>query len=473
MTGSAADVDADAVVVGGGISGLVAAYRLVRAGREVTLVEPDALGGKIRTSVFAGRPVDEGADAFLLRVPWALDLCRELQIEAELRSPDLRTAYVWADGALRPLPGGHVLGVPTDLDALAAAGVVSAAGAARAAEDLTRPAAPDDPFVTGADVAIGPYLRRRLGDEVVDRLIDPLVGGINAGDTAQLSLAAVVPQLDAAARSGDASVIRSCRAQRQAATVPPDAPVFATPYGGMARLVDGLVMAMPALDVRLGHRVVELDGGTATAPATVTLDDGSRLTAGTVVVAIPTFAAGPLVRPLARTAAELLDGIDHASVALITLAVATSDIDRALDASGFLVPRDAGLTVTACSWATSKWAHLRARGDDVVLLRASIGRAGSAHALDADDAELVATAVEDLGVTMALKGEPRAARVSRWPRSFPQYAPGHLTRVATIEREIAARAPRVVLTGAGYRGLGVPACIRQATEAATRVLATP
>ena len=253
--------DVDVVVIGGGISGLVAAYRLVRAGRDVTLIEPDTLGGKIRTSLFAGRPLDEGADAFLLRVPWALDLCRDLQIDGELTTPAVRTAYVWADDALRPLPDAHVLGVPTDLDALSRSGLVSAEGVARAAQDLDRPADPSDPGVTGLDVALGPYLRRRLGDEVVDRLIDPLIGGINAGDTSRLSLAAVAPQLDAAARNADPSVIRACRAQRAAAEVPPSAPVFAAPLGGMARLVEELVAAMPGLDVRIGRRAVEFDPG--------------------------------------------------------------------------------------------------------------------------------------------------------------------------------------------------------------------
>jgi oxygen-dependent protoporphyrinogen oxidase len=348
--------------------------------------------------------------------------------------------------------------------------LVSRAGIARASEDLDRPADPDDPAVAGHDVAIGPYLRRRLGDEVVDRLIDPLVGGINAGDTDRLSLAAVVPQLDAAARSGDPSLIRSCRAQREAATLPPDAPVFATPYGGMARLVDGLLMAMPALDVRLGNRVEALDPGTTGRPAVVTLDDGTTLSARSVMIATPTFAAAGLVRTWAPAAAELLDGIDHASVALVGLAVASSDIDRSLDASGFLVPRGEGLTITACSWATSKWAHLRDAGNEVALLRASIGRAGSESDLEADDADLVRTVVADLGRTMDLKGDPVQARVNRWPRSFPQYAPGHLDRVDVIDRHLAERAPRVVLTGAGYRGLGVPACIRQATQAAARVL---
>ncbi|HEX2576507.1 MAG TPA: FAD-dependent oxidoreductase, partial [Aquihabitans sp.] len=248
-----------AVVLGGGIAGLTAALRLSQAGSAVTIVEPDRLGGKLQTSVVAGRAVDESADAFLLRVPWALALCHDLDLDGELISPAARAAQVYVDGALRPLPAGHVLGVPTDLDALRASGLVSDDALRRVAAEPDLPADPADPGTSGRDVAIGPYLRRRLGDEVVDHLIDPLVGGINAGDTSQLSLAAVVPQLDAAARSGDPSIVRSCRAQRERAAGAPDAPIFATPLGGMARLVDALVALLPGADLRLGRRAVGIE----------------------------------------------------------------------------------------------------------------------------------------------------------------------------------------------------------------------
>jgi oxygen-dependent protoporphyrinogen oxidase len=465
-------VSAHVVVVGGGITGLAAAHRLLATGREVTLVEPDTLGGKLRTSVFAGRAFDEGADAFLLRVPWALALCDELQMAGELTSPAARSAYVWSRGELRPLPAHQVLGVPTDLDSLAASGVVSPEGIARARLDLEAAADERHPAVTGTDVALGPYLRSRLGDEVFERLVDPLVGGINAGDSDRLSLAAVVPQLDAAARSGDPSLIRSCAEQRRRAGTDPAAPVFAAPFGGMARLVDGLLMALPALELRAGRRVTAVEplapGRSGTAGGSgwrVALDDGSSLDADAVVVTTPAFAAADLVRPLDTVAADLLAGIGYASVALVAMACPEAAVGRSLDGSGFLVPRVEGLTLTACSWATSKWAHLRAPGDDTVLLRASVGRAGDRRALDLDDDDLVAEIIDDLARTMDLRGAPTAVRVNRWERSFPQYAPGHLERVAEVERRLAAAAPGVVLAGAAYRGLGVPACIHQAEEA--------
>jgi oxygen-dependent protoporphyrinogen oxidase len=470
------------VVVGGGITGLTAAYRLSQAGVDVALVEPGPLGGKLQTSLVAGRAVDEGADAFLLRVPWALALCRDLDLDGELISPAERTAHVFVDGARRYLPAGHVLGVPTDLDALRASGLVSEAGVQRAAEDLERPVDPADPFPSGDDVAIGAYLRRRLGDEVVDHVIDPLVGGINAGDTASLSLAAVVPQLDAAARSGDPSLIRSCAAQRAralgdavgvAGSSPtagpgPEPPVFATPIGGMARIVDALTALMPGVDVRQGRAAVEVEAGPGR--VRVVLDDGTTLDADAAVLAVPSHIACGLVRPLSADASHLLCGIDHASVTMLTLAFDRGALAGELDASGCLVPKDQGTLLSAISYATSKWAQLRDPERDDAILRVSTGRMGDDRHLDLDDADLTAAILGDLDRVLGVRADPTEVRVTRWPRSFPQYAPGHQARADAIDAALADLP--VVVTGAAHRGLGVPACIRQGEEAAARLGAT-
>src|SRR5436190_21060904 len=221
------------VVVGGGITGLVAAREAAIAGADVTIVEPGRLGGKVQSSPFDGGILDEAADAFLARVPEGVDLCRELGLEGDLVSPTARRAHVWSRGALRLLPEGQVLGVPTDLDELRASEILSTDGLARL-EQAPLLVAPSD------DRTIGSLMREQLGDEAADRLVDPLVGGINAGDTDRLSLAATVPQLDAAARSGAATLIEACRAQR-AAVADPTAPVFFAPRAGMGALVDALV----------------------------------------------------------------------------------------------------------------------------------------------------------------------------------------------------------------------------------------
>lgn len=480
------------MVVGGGIAGLTAAFRLSQTGIGVTVVEPDRLGGRLQTSIVAGRPVDEAADAFLLRVPWALALCHDLEIDGELISPAARSAQVFVDGARRPLPEGQVLGVPTDLDALARSGIVSAAALERVAADLDRPADPADPGPSGADVAIGPYLRRRLGDEVVDHLVDPLVGGINAGDTAALSLAAVVPQLDAAARTGDPSLIRSCRAQRERGVAgvagSTEAPIFATPIGGMARIVDALLGFMPGIDLRVGRRVtaIELPGGRAAAKAAgsgagprpgpggpavrLALDDGTVLDTDAVVVACPAHVAGPLLAAAAPEASATLRAIDHASVSMVTLAFARGAVEPEPAMSGCLVPRNQGALMTAVSYATSKWAQLRDTKRDDVLLRVSAGRYGDDRHLDLDDAELTERVLTDLDRVVGVRSAPSEVRVGRWPRSFPQYAPGHLDRIDALEAGLTDLP--LVLAGAALRGVGVPACIRTGEVAAARLGAT-
>jgi oxygen-dependent protoporphyrinogen oxidase len=354
-----------------------------------------------------------------------------------------------------------VLGVPTDLDELAESGLVSSDGLARARHDLTEPlVAPD------GDPSIGSVIRGRLGDEVADRLVDPLVGGINAGATDELSLAATVPQIDAAVRSGAASLIEACRAQRAAAP-DPEAPVFFAPRGGMGALVDALLADLQSHGVELvGQPARAID---AVGTGWRVIDDrGGTIDAAGVVLATAAGSAAALVRPHAPTAADLLAEIPYASVGLVALAVEPSSIDRPLDGSGFLVPRIEGRMVTACSWVTAKWPHLH--GDGTVWLRASVGRDGDDRGLALSDDALAAVVLADLADTMDLRGPALEVRVTRWPSSFPQYRPGHLDRVDAIEADLASRSPGLVVTGAALRGLGIPACIRQGTTAARRAL---
>jgi len=452
----------DVVVIGGGITGLTAARDLLIAGATVTLVEPEHPGGKLRSTPFAGGALDEAADAFLARVPECIELCKELRIDGDLVSPAARRAYVWSHGELRLLPENQVLGVPTDLDELAASGIISAAGLERARHDLSTPLdAPVD------DVAIGALMRSRLGDEVTDYLIDPLVGGINAGDTDQLSLAATVPQLDAAARSGASSLIEACRIQR-AAVGDPTAPVFFAPRAGMGSLADAVLADAVSRGLELvTARAVGLEREGR--HWRVALEGGRALRADGVVAATPAGVAAGLLRAHAARAATLLAAIPYASVAMLSIAVDAASIERELDGSGYLVPRREGRTITACSWATSKWPHL---GDGSrVWLRASVGRDGDDRALSLSDEALIAAVLGDLADTMALHGEPAEVRVTRWPGSFPQYRPGHLDRVSAIDADLAATTPTVVVAGAALRGLGVPACIRQGRAVAGRVLA--
>jgi oxygen-dependent protoporphyrinogen oxidase len=450
------------IVVGGGITGLAAAYEAATDGARVTVLEAAPHpGGKVRTSPFAGLPIDEGADAFLARVPDGVALCRELGIEGDLVSPAARRAYVYSRGELRLLPREQLLGVPSDLDAVAASGIVSAEAIEIARQDLTAPGTPPE-----RDETVGAFIRRRLGNEILERLVDPLVGSINAGNTDELSLAATVPQLDLAARGEERSLIRTCRALRDAADL--DAPVFFAPREGMVDLVRHLLDALSRLgtDVRTDTDVIALtEGGRG-----VKTEAGEELSADGIIVTTPPPVAADQVVGVSPRVSALLGEIPMASVTLVTLAVERGDVDHELDASGFLVARPEQLLLTACSWTSSKWAHLHGDGSTVVL-RASVGRHGDARAETMDDDTLVPAVLDDLRTTMGLHGEPLETRISRWPASFPQYRSGHLGWLVAIEDELATRAPTVIVTGAGFRGLGVPACIRQGRQAARSLLA--
>ncbi len=480
------------VVVGGGVTGLSAAYELVHGSGgdtapgladdeiEVVVLEADErFGGKIRTSTFAGHPVDEAADAFLARVPDAVDLCRQLGLADELVTPATRQAHLYSLGQLRPFPEGLVLGVPTDLDALARSGAVSADAVARAGQDLTM--GPDQgPTGAGQDESVGALVRRRVGDEVFERLVAPLLSGVHAGDADELSVAAGAPAFAAALRGHD-SLIAGLAAQRQAAADASgaDAPIFYGLASGSERLVDALVDALrvAGADLVTGARVSQIrpDGGRrAPGGGRVSIEvhvagQGPPIDADAVILTTPLGVTAPLVAPFQPDVAAQMAEVAYASVALVALAVPAAGIDRPLDGSGFLVAQPEGLLITACSWASSKWAQLA--DPDTALLRASVGRTDDTRWSAMDDDELVEAVVADLATTMDLVGPPSAARVTRWPRALPQFRVGHLERVRAWQDRLAADQPGVWVAGAGLSGLGIPACIGQGRAAARAVRA--
>jgi oxygen-dependent protoporphyrinogen oxidase len=405
--------------------------------------------------------LDEGADAFLRRVPEGIELATELGLADRLVSPTATSALVWSGGQLRPLPGGLVLGVPTDADAVAPSGILSAA-----ALDAVR-AEPDragDPLV--GDESVGSLIRRRFGDEVLEQLVEPLVGGINAGEADRQSVDAVVPQIAAAAHRS-ASLSRGFAELAAAAGPPVSGPVFAAPRDGMGSLVMELAASLAARGVQLVTDAV-VEAIEPSGPGWTVMASGRPpVDADAVIVTSPAAVAASLVTPLAPVAAELLAGIDHASVALVALAVPHERIGRPLDASGYLVPRTAGLTITAASWSSTKWAHLA--GDDAII-RASCGHRGDPAPVDLDDDALAAAVLADLSTTMELNAAPTEVRITRYRAGFPQYDVGHLDRVARIEADITDHAPGLVVTGSAFRGLGVPACIRQGRAAARSLI---
>ncbi|MHB8681019.1 MAG: protoporphyrinogen oxidase [Acidimicrobiales bacterium] len=374
-------------VVGAGISGLAAAWELVRSapGTEVVVYEAsDRLGGKIVATDVGGRRVDLGPDAFVARRPEAIELCRELGLHGELVAPGVSGAFVWSNGALRRLPEGLALGVPTRLGPLAASGIVSGAALARAAVDGVVPARP----VTQRDASVGDIVRRHLGREVTELLADPLVGGIHAGPVDLMSAAAVFPPLlAAAARRGGLM-----RRLRGAGTPAADGPVFLTPGAGMSRLVEQLAVALAGAGVvvRTGTPVTSL---TRTDRWVLTVA-GEPVPFDAVVVAVPASAAAQLLAGVDAALAAVLGSIRSASVTLVTMRFGRADVGPLPSGTGFLVPvRDGGL-LTACTWLSAKWPQL-ARPDDV-LVRVSAGRFGDERADALDDESLVRAASGEL-----------------------------------------------------------------------------
>lgn len=474
------------VVIGGGIAGLVAAYSFDAAHR-VTLLEADAvLGGKLRTGELLGRPIDLGPDAFITRDPAATALCEELGLAPALRAPEATGVAVASRGALRQLPTGLVLGVPTDLRALWRSGVVSPAAVLRAAADLVLPGAPlpADPLAAaesgGADPSVAAVLGR-LGDEVLDVLIEPLLGGINAGDVHALSLASTAPML-AGPLAGQRSVLRALRATARPAGGETRAPIFYGLDGGMERLVGALAaeLARRGVVVRLGTAASALERRGDGSWSVVAGDEA--LDADGVVLAVPAGVAADLLGPLAPDIAAECAAVPYASVATVTLAWPATSVPATtrralahgdetatpLPGNGVLLPRASGRLATAFTFVSTKWSRTADTG--TVVVRASCGRYGDDRLAALSDEALVRAVRAEIADVLAIGGEPLATLVQRWPDSFPQSVPGHRAR----QRRIAARASALgglALCGAAYRGIGIPACVTSGRLAAAQVAA--
>jgi protoporphyrinogen/coproporphyrinogen III oxidase len=451
-------------VVGAGISGLATALALVDTGDvDVSVFEADdRIGGKIQATPFAGvASVDEGPDAFLARVPEAVALARRVGLGDDLVSPEPVGAAVWHDG-LHPIPDGLMLGLPGRIVPLATTRLLSWRGKARAALE---------PFLPRTSIdsdSIGEFVRARFGDEVHERLVDSLVGSIYAADTDRFSLAEV-PQL-AALANGNRSVLLAARRQRrsQAGTATAaSSPVFATPRSGIGALVRATADAVVAAGGRI-HTGVAV---TAIAPTgdgrwTLTVPDrvSDAVVFDAVVFATPAGAVATMLADHAAGAASLLDRAETTDVVMATLHVPADQWpDRLGGMSGYLVPKPDQRWVTAVSFASQKWAHWRPpAGGEIV--RVSIGRDGM-PVMHLDDDEVLRLVLDDLERHVGVRFTPHEVRITRWPAAFAQYRPHHAAWVDAVE---AALPSGVFVTGAGFRGIGIPACVRNAASVAAR-----
>ncbi|MFJ3309753.1 protoporphyrinogen oxidase [Streptomyces sp. NPDC086549] len=456
MSGSGTGTD-HVVVIGAGIAGLAAAHRLLGRGMRVTVLEAsERVGGKLLPGEIAGVRVDLGAESMLARRPEAVTLAREVGLSGGLRPPATAAASIWTRGALRPMPKGHVMGVPGTAAALA--GVLSDEGLARIERDADLPRTE-----VGDDVAVGEYVAARLGHEVVDRLVEPLLGGVYAGDAYRISMRSAVPQLFEAARTHDSLTEAVREIQARAAASGQSGPVFMGIEGGVGQLPLAVAESVRARggEILTGTPVTELR---REAPEGWRVVAGDRvLPADAVVVAVPAPVAAGLLGAESPAAAAELRTIEYASMALVTLAYRRAGLALP-EGSGFLVPPVDGRTIKASTFASQKWGWIADEDPDVLVLRTSVGRYGETEILGREDADLVAISRGDLREAIGLDAEPLETRVTRWDDGLPQYPVGHHARVARV-REQVAKLPGLVVCGAQYDGVGIPACIASAYAA--------
>ncbi|WP_232463399.1 protoporphyrinogen oxidase [Tumebacillus avium] len=471
-----------AVVIGGGITGMSTAYYLEQQAREagvdlqvILLEADDKLGGKVQTVRRDGFVIEAGPDSFLARKTAAVNLCRELGIDGELvgTNPNARKTYILHQGKLHRIPQGLNIGVPTQFMPFATTTLLSWGGKLRAGLDLIKPKSTHQ-----GDQSLGAFLERRLGTEVVDRLAEPLLAGIYAGDLRKLSMRATFPQYETLEQK-HGSLIRGMLAQAQEAKAQANAPkkpelgarplpnsVFLTFRTGLARLIESIEAAYKRTEVRKNTRVEKLEeregGG-----YTVRLQDGSALEADAVVLTTPNFEAANML-PASFAAKTQLNQVPYVSVATVVLAFDQGAIDFPLDASGFVVPKKEGITITAATWTSSKWLHTAEDGK--VLMRFYVGRGGDEAIVEEPDEEIIRRVRKDLQSTMGVTADPAFSIVTRWKRSMPQYTVGHLDRVKSFTDQAERDLPGVYFAGAGFTGLGIPDCIGQGITTADKVI---
>ena len=465
------------IVIGGGIAGLASAYYLHKKSAEVgqelhlTVLEADSRwGGKITTHRQDGFVIEGGPDTFLATKPWAVSLSRELGIEGSLQGTDPRhkSTYVLHKGRLEPLPDGLTMMIPTRFGPMIRTGLLSWPEKARMGLDFFLPPRP-----LNGDESLGEFVSRRLGRAAYERLIEPLMSGIYAGDGDLLSLQSTFPYLrDLELRHG--GLVRGALQARRktasrAAAAPASRSAFLTPATGLAEIVDALVNHLQGqgVELRLSSPVsrIEREG----AGYRLRLPAGEQLPAEALVLAAPAYISGDLLARIAPGLAADLGAIPYVSTATVSLAYRQADLPRPLDGYGYVIPRREGRRALACTWTSTKFPHRAPQ--DAVLLRVFAGRAGEEDGLPTDEAGLLELATEELRLTLGLTAAPLLSRVFYWERAMPQYNLGHPARLKRIEAAL-ADLPGLAVAGNGYRGIGIPDCIHSGEEAAGRILST-
>jgi oxygen-dependent protoporphyrinogen oxidase len=452
------------IIVGGGISGLAAAYYLTRGGISPTLIESrPRLGGVIQTEHVDGCTIEAGPDSFLSVKPAATDLIRELGMSADVigSNDHLRVTFVRKGGRLVPLPDGLMMMVPTKILPLVTTGLVSLGTKVRMGMELLRAPKPH-----AEDQSVADFVRDHYGQETVDYLAEPLLSGIYGGDPRRLSVTAVLPRfVELAAKYG--SLTRGVLAMRaQAPKGQPPAPLFRTLKGGLGQMVDGVVAAIQGKAEVLSGRAETIERA---GPGYRVRLNGQWLEADHLVVACEAHSATHLLAQVDARLSELLGGIEYSSSMTVGVGYDAADFQQPPVGFGFLVPKTERKRLAACTWVGTKFSHRVPDGK--IVARCFLGGVGDQGVLDESDESIRATVTEELCEIAGVTATPKFVRISRWPKSMAQYTVGHPARLAEMESRI-AQLPNLHVAGNAYQGIGIPDCIRMGRTAAEKILAS-
>ncbi|WP_243291445.1 protoporphyrinogen oxidase [Bacillus sp. FJAT-47783] len=454
------------VIIGGGITGLSTAFylqkELIEKGLpvEISLIEAKPrLGGKIETVQRDGFVIERGPDSFLERKKSATELISDIGLADELVNNATGQSYVYARDRLNPIPEGSVMGIPTNIRPFITSGLFSLPGKIRAASDFFLPAKQAE-----GDQSLGQFFRRRLGSEVVDHLIEPLLSGIYAGNIDELSLMATFPQFYEIEQKHRSLILGMKK------TMPTNRPkrkkgIFQTVRTGLQSVVETLEGKLEHVQVKKGMKVNELKR--AENGYSLLLGDGTTLQADAVVVATSHQALNNLFKENDVDFSYFLN-MPATSVATVAMAFPEEGVQLTGNGTGFVISRNSGFTITACTWTHRKWPHTAPKGK--ALLRAYVGKAGDEAIVEQSDDIIVKTVIEDLQRIMKIKGEPEFSIVTRLKQSMPQYNVGHKEKIQEVKKNVANTYPGIYLTGASFEGLGIPDCIDQGKHAVRDVL---
>ncbi|PFP30395.1 protoporphyrinogen oxidase [Bacillus sp. AFS073361] len=458
------------IIIGGGISGLTSAFYLQKAIQEenlpieLKLIEAShRLGGKMQTVIRDGFTIERGPDSFLARKLSISRLAKEVGMEDQLVHNSTGKSYVLVNEKLHSMPGGSIMGIPTEVGPFLTTDLFSIPGKLRAAADFILPKSE-----SGKDQSLGEFFRRRLGDEVVENLIEPLLSGIYAGDIDQLSLMSTFPQFYEVEQKYRSLII----GMKKSTPSQPKTPVskekakgaFLTFKTGLQSFAEAIEAKIDPKTILKGHRVDKITKHGN--KYDVYLNNGETLVADSIIAATPhkitqsMFADYHFFDPFKT--------VPSTSVATVALAFPEEAVKNDIDGTGFVVSRNNDYSITACTWTHKKWAHSAPKGK--VLLRCYVGRAGEETIVDLSDDRIIKIVLDDLKKIMDITTNPDFSIISRWKNSMPQYTVGHKQRVTDIIEHMNAELPGVFLAGASYGGVGLPDCIDQGEAAVQNVL---